>query len=84
MDNKIYVVDEQGKEIEMEIVLTFSNEGLGKEYVLYVNPNEDSGEVYASSYDAEGNLHPIEDEAEWHIVEEVFGAYLDEEENIQA
>jgi len=82
--NKLFVIDEQGQEIEMEILFTFENEARAHKYVLYFDPTDDSGEVFASIYDDEGNLFPIEEETEWAIVEEVFGTFLsdsDEEED---
>lgn len=78
MENKFTVADEQGNEIEMEILFTFENEG--SNYVLYLDPKNESGDVYASKYDEDNNLFPIEEEAEWNMVEEVLGAFEDEQE----
>ena len=83
-NNRLIVVDEKGNEIEMEIILTFADDSRNKQYVLYTNPNDESGQVFASSYDDEGNLYPIEDQAEWDMVDEVFGAYIDEFEDEEA
>lgn len=77
--NTLYVKDENGKEVAMEILFTFANEEMGKQYVVFVDPNDDSGEVFASCYDDEGNLLPIESENEWEMVEEVLGAFNEEE-----
>ncbi len=77
----MYVIDENGKEVAMEILFTFDNEELGKKYVVFTNPNIENGETYASCYDEEGNLTPIETEEEWAMVEEVVGAFCEEEEN---
>ena len=64
--NTLYVKDENGKEVAMEILFTFANEEMGKQYVVFVDPNDDSGEVFAS-------------ESEWEMVEEVLGAFNEEE-----
>ena len=77
--NTLYVKDENGKEVAMEILFTFANEEMGKQYVVFVDPNDDSGEVFASCYDDEGKLLPIESESEWEMVEEVLGAFNEEE-----
>ena len=77
--NTLYVKDDNGKEVAMEILFTFANEEMGKQYVVIVDPNDDSGEVFASCYDDEGNLLPIETESEWEMVEEVLGAFNEEE-----
>lgn len=77
--NTLYVKDENGKEIAMEILFTFANEETEKQYVVFVDPNDESGEVFASCYDDDGNLLPIETESEWEMVEEVLGAFNEEE-----
>ena len=66
----------EGKEIEMEILFTFEDDSRTKQYVLYTNPLDEEGEVFASTYDNEGHLFPITDEKEWQMVEEVFAAYI--------
>lgn len=75
---RLIVIDDSGKEIEMEIIFTFENDDRTKKYVLYTNPEDENGEVFASLYDDEGHLFPVEDENEWQMIEEVFGAYIDE------
>lgn len=77
--NKLIVIDDNGNELEMEIIFTFEDDKkFHKKYVLYTNPADEEGQVFASSYDEDGNLFPVEDEEEWGMVEEVFGAYIDE------
>ncbi|NLW15255.1 MAG: DUF1292 domain-containing protein [Erysipelothrix sp.] len=75
-ENKIIVIDDNDKEIEMEILFTFESEELGREYVLYLNPEDESGEVFASAYTQDGDLLEISDEAEWKMIEEVFEAFV--------
>ena len=78
--NSLFITDENGKEVEMEILFTFDDEGRGKKYVVFCNLKDDSGEVFASCYDDEGNLLPIETDEEWAMVEEVLGAFGEDEE----
>lgn len=78
-DNKFYVIDEEGNEIEMEIVLTFSPDEGEMNYVLYTDPTDEENNVFAARYDDEGNLMAIETDAEWDMVEEVLGAFEDEQ-----
>lgn len=78
MDNKFYVIDDEGKELEMQILFTFENEG--SNYVLYFDPKTDSGDVFASKFDEDNRLIPIEEDSEWDMVEEVLGAFEDEQE----
>ena len=75
----LYVHDEDGKEMEMEILFTFENEEKQRKYVVFSDPQDESGEVYASAYDEAGNLLPIESEEEWAMVEEVLGAFSEDE-----
>lgn len=75
-ENSIFITDENGKEIEMKIYLTF--EANNKKYVVvYEENNQD--ELYSFVYDDNGNLYQIESEEELQIVDEVVGAY--EQEN---
>lgn len=82
-NDTLIVVDEQGVEIEMEILFTFEGDSVddqpAKMYVLYVNPLEEDGSVYASIYNEEGDLLPIEDTQEWEMVEEVFATFMQED-----
>lgn len=79
-DKKIVVVDDNENEIEMEILFTFDNEEFNRQYVLYINPNEESGEVYASAYTEDGELLEISDENEWEMIESVFEAFIIQDE----
>lgn len=73
--NTLFVQDENGKEVEMEILFTFEDEENKKKYVLFQDPQEEDGEVFASAYDDGGNLLPVESETEWKMIEEVLGAF---------
>lgn len=81
-ENSIIVIDEMGNEIQMEIVFTYEDEDTGKNYVFYLNPEQEDGEVFVSNYDADGNLSPVEDPEEWKKLENIFEDYvLTQEEN---
>lgn len=72
MDNTIYIQDDNGKEIEFNILFTFENE-TNKYVVTYLDNNDD--EIYAFRYDDDGNLIEIETEDEMKMVEEVVSAF---------
>jgi uncharacterized protein YrzB (UPF0473 family) len=72
------VVDETGKETEMEVLFTYKHEASGKDYVIYFNPKDEQGNLFAAGYDDKGKLFPVENEAEWKIIEEVTQNYLHE------
>jgi len=81
MDNEtIFVVDESGKEKEMTVLFTVESTVSKKNIVCYFDPEDEEGQVFASIYDEAGNLFAIEDEKEWDFIEEVFGAFLDDNE----
>lgn len=76
-EDSILIVDENGKENEMKIFLTFdANE---KKYVV-VYPENNEDELYSFTYDDEGNLFQIDDEKELELVNEVISAYEEEKE----
>jgi len=78
MENKIFITDETGKEYEMNILLTFENEG--KNFVVvYENGKED--ELYSFYYDENSNLTEVTDEKDLDLVNEVISAFDDEVEN---
>ncbi|MEK4230089.1 DUF1292 domain-containing protein [Solibacillus sp. FSL H8-0538] len=84
----ITIVDENGNEQLCEILHTVDSEEFGKSYVLYslVGAEEDEDgavEIFASSYTPaengeDGELEPIQTEAEWDFIESVLNAIEDE------
>ena len=76
--NKLVIIEDDGTQKEMEILFTFENDENNKSYVLFTDPNDVEGEVFACSYDDEGNLEYITDEAEYAIIEEVFNTFVEE------
>ena len=73
------VVNDEGKEIECEVLFTFDSDETKKSYIVYTDntlDEEGNTKVYASIYDPEDKseetkLIPIEDEKEWKIVETI-------------
>lgn len=79
-DNKIIITDEDGKETEMNILLSF--EANGKQYVItYFEENEE--EIYPFAYDENNNLYYVEDEEELAMIDEVVSAFDGVEEDDQ-
>lgn len=82
MDNeemKFTVVNDEGKEIECDILFTFESEKTGKNYIVYTDDTlgEDGNtKVYASIFDPESEdeetkLIPIESDEEWTIIQTI-------------
>lgn len=77
-DNKITITDSDGNEHLMEILFTYENEHRGKKYVFFYEPgNED--EIIVRSYTDDGELFEIDDDEEYGEVEEVFNAFIEEQ-----
>ena len=79
--NSLYVKDENGNEKRMTILFTFDNEVTKKQYVVFQDPEQDEDEVYASAYDENGQLLPIETDEVWEMVEEVINTFVEDNEN---
>lgn len=73
------VQNEDGKEIECEVLFTFESEETNKNYMVYTdNTTDEEGntKVYASIYVPEQEptvLQPIESDKEWKIIETILG-----------
>lgn len=87
----ITIVDESGNEQLCNVLFTFESDEFGKSYVLYypIGAEEDENEeieIHASSFvpneDGEdGELLPVESDAEWDMIEEMLSTFLDEQED---
>ena len=74
MEDTIYLTDENGNEYEAQIVLTFEYDG--KNYVLLQTADDEN--VYAYTYDDDGNLFEVEDDEELEYCSEVLDAFMGE------
>ena len=81
------VMDDNGKEIECEVLFTFESEETKKNYIVYTdNTIDDDGntKVYASVYnpnEEETKLMPIETDKEWKIIETILEEIQSEASN---
>ncbi len=81
------VVNDEGKEVECEVLFTFESEETKKNYIVYTdNTTDEEGntKVYASIYnpnEAETKLLPIETEKEWKIIETILEEIQSEANN---
>ncbi len=78
--NSLYVKDEDGNDKRMIILFTFDSPDFGKQYVVFQDPENDTGEIFASAYTDNGELIPIESDEEWDMVEEVINTFASDEE----
>ncbi len=75
---KFKVFNDEGKEVECEVLFTFDSDETNKSYMVYTdNSVDDDGNtrVYASIYNPNEEkikLQPIESDKEWKIIETIF------------
>lgn len=72
------IVNEDGQEIEVEIILTFASPDGKKQFVLIADP-EDSSTVYPFQYNDDGEMEEVTDPDDFNMCQEVCGAYFAEE-----
>ena len=81
------VTNDEGKEVECEVLFTFESDETKKNYIVYTdNTIDDDGntKVYASVYnpnEEETKLMPIETDKEWKIIETILEEIQSEASN---
>ena len=84
---KFTVLDENGEEVECEVLFTFDSEETNKSYIVYTdNTTDEEGntKVYASIFnpnDEKTELIPIETDREWKIIETILETIQEEKNN---
>ncbi|GAB6092410.1 DUF1292 domain-containing protein [Furfurilactobacillus curtus] len=90
-EQQITLVDNQGNETLYNVLFTFTSEDYGKSYILLYPADaaeDEEVDIQAYAFDpeeegsTEGELSPIEDDAEWDMVEEMLNTFLDEDSNL--
>lgn len=81
------IVNDEGKEVECEVLFTFESDETGKNYIVYTDntiDEEGNTKVFASIYnpDQDANrLLPIETDKEWKIIETILEELQNETAN---
>lgn len=81
------VFDDNGKEIECEVLFTFESEETKKNYMVYTDntlDEEGNTKVYAAIYEPdqdETKLEPITSDHEWSIIEKILEELQEEVKN---
>lgn len=88
-DRQLTLVDDKGNEELYEILFTFHSDDYDKSYILLypaTSSESDEVEVLAFSYDADeagdvtsSDLHEIEADDEWDMVQGVLNTFLDDD-----
>ena len=80
----IKIINNEGKEVECDVLFTFDSEETGKSYIAYTDNTKDKTgniQVYASIYNPNienSPLEPIETEKEWKVIETVLNTLQEE------
>ncbi|MBE6762884.1 MAG: DUF1292 domain-containing protein [Ruminococcaceae bacterium] len=83
-DMTFQILNDEGVEVECEVLFTFDCEENGKSYIVYTDNTIDedgSTKVYASVYNLdedETKLLPIETEEEWEMIETILTELTEE------
>ena len=81
------VINDEGQEVECEVLFTFESEETKKNYIVYTDntiDEEGNTKVFASIYNPdedETKLLPIETEKEWKIIETILEELQNETAN---
>ena len=71
------IINEEGKEVECEVLFTFESDETKKTYIVYTDNSVDeegNTRVYASIYtpgQEKTKLEPIETDAEWNKIQQI-------------
>ena len=82
---KIIVKNENGNEIECDVLFTFDSEDTKKSYIVYTDNTKDelgNTKVYANTFDdnESGELGTIETDEEWATIEQIFASINNKKE----
>jgi len=82
-DKSLFIQDEEGNEVEYEIILTFTNPDTDIKYVVYKELG-DTDDVLAARYeessDHDGSLSEIETEEEFEMIQDLLDSFYNEED----
>ena len=83
LDQQLTIIDEEGKEVLCQILVTFASEEFNKNYVLFYpltgEEDDENVTVMAASYtegeNGVGELAEIETDEEWDLIEDALGQF---------
>lgn len=76
-ENKFIITNDDGEEVECDILFTYEDPATSKNYIVYTDNTEDeegNTKVFASIFDPEQEdpiLYPIETAEEWAKIESI-------------
>lgn len=86
-NNRIVIIDGEGKERQCEILFTYNHEETGKNYVVFYPVDEDDSEenmdLFAYSYIEKeggvGDLYPLESDEEYDLINDVVDSFYEDQ-----
>ena len=78
------ITNDEGQEVECEVLFTFESDETGKNYMVYTDntvDEEGNTKVYASIYnpdEEDQTLQPLETDKEWAIIETILNELQEE------
>ena len=85
-DNTFTIINDNGEEVQCEVLFTYTNEETDVDYIAYTDytiDEEGNTKVYASIFNPEEEnpvLLPIETDEEWSLIEGILESLTDNEE----
>lgn len=85
-DNTFTIINDNGEEVQCEVLFTYTNEETGVDYIAYTDYTIDEDgntKVYASIFNPEEEnpvLLPIETDEEWALIEGILESLTENEE----
>lgn len=85
-DNTFTIINDNGEEVQCEVLFTYTNEETGVDYIAYTDytiDEEGNTKVYASIFNPEEEnpvLLPIETDEEWALIEGILESLTENEE----
>lgn len=82
--NTFTMIDENGNEIEYDVLFTFESDETNKNYIVYTDQSKDETgniQVYASIYnpeDPKSKLEAITSDKEWKVIETILETLQEE------
>ena len=79
-DRNIYFTDDDGNRVECEILFTHHSDDLDRDYIVFVDKSTDEivAGVYVEDEYGDGDIIPVESDAEWEMLEELLQEYAEE------
>ncbi len=77
--NKMTIINDDGQETEVDILLTFDSPDGKRRFVLIADPEDPEESVYPFLYTEDGQLEEVTDPEDFRMCEEVLSAFSEDD-----